>query len=599
MATDAELKQQITTTIKNKTPQDQVQTSEHGALLDEFVDSKLNKADVPTIPPAPDTSGIQTNANAITALTTRVGDAETNINTNETNITANTAAIGTKQDILTRALLAAFFENTEGNVDVANASVAGKLKLTAEELDLPALYTLVNNATAIDALNIADVFLVLDESEGDARKVSAAAMRQYLGGLFQSDNTAETPLDTSFFYFTLADGTQHKVSGANLKTYLGSGGGTTGVGNIALVRVAPTAGVTRVRFRPGGLDDTTWNIPITGNDEEYVIEVDSLNPGINEPDPFFVEFFASRLRAKTRYAPGNSITDANSLEVGAAGVANVHIRLGLAADGSLYMGRTGGGNTIGDAILYKKQAQGVAPGPQPTPFEAPSISDFSISGLDPNNPPAAGSALGGQRTVSFTVQHPENVSGNLTLSQQTGSAAASNVSTTIDPEDADGSVSITFPTLAAAAGTTYTYRLFGTDTENNTFERSFTIMIAAAHELAYFGAYDGPDEPTWATATLPTGDQVVDVQDENYTFETDIGGDSDHGIRANGNGYFYIMVPSNREPTAITGPAGNVLNRFTRRPMARTIGTQNYTVFFQHNQNNFAILNLFTVTRRP
>ena len=283
-------------------------------------------------------------------------------------------------------------------------------------------------------------------------------------------------------------------------------------------------------------------------------------------------------------------------------MANVHIRLGLAADGSLYMGRTGGGNTVGDAVLYKKQAQGVAPGPTPTPFEAPSISDFSLSGWDPDNPPAAGTALSGARTVSFTVQHPENVNGDLTLSVQTGSAAAVNVVTNIDPEDADGSVSVNITSTQvgnAAAGETYTARLFGTDTEGNTFEREFSITIAAAHELAYFGAYDGPDEPTWATATLPTGDQVVDVQDENYTFETDIGGDSDHGIRANGNGYFYIMVPSNREPTAITGPAGNVLNRFTRRPMARTIGTQNYTVFFQHNQNNFAILNLFTVTRRP
>ena len=341
MATDAELKQQITTTIKNKTPQDQVQTSEHGALLDEFVDSKLNKADVPA---APDISGIQTNATAIANLAARVTTAETNISTNdtditnlaarvtttETNITTNTTnitALGVRvtanETSITAIQTAATALTTrvttlEGQVrpfggrEIAN-SASGQL----QDSDLSAIGQTIR--ANVDDDTDRDIIMPQTSDANQWKKVwifriangndsGEITIRQHASDTGSRFRTRNNGLATSI---TLGNGNTNTIQGVLIQQIVDTGdvnnwqvlaeyntaeggGGTqpaTGVGNIALVRVAPTTGVTRVRFRPGGLDDTTWNIPITGNDEEYVIEVDSLNPGINEPDPFFVEFF--------------------------------------------------------------------------------------------------------------------------------------------------------------------------------------------------------------------------------------------------------------------------------------------------------------------
>ena len=97
MATDTELKALIKTNIKDKTPADPVEVAEHGVVLDEIVDSKANKSQIPVVPPAQDISGITTNATAITALTTRMDTAETDISGNDTAITALTTRMDTAE----------------------------------------------------------------------------------------------------------------------------------------------------------------------------------------------------------------------------------------------------------------------------------------------------------------------------------------------------------------------------------------------------------------------------------------------------------------------------------------------------------------------
>ena len=94
--------------------------------------------------------------------------------------------------------------------------------------------------------------------------------------------------------------------------------------------------------------------------------------------------------------------------------------------------------------------------PLPTPPANPvAITAFTISGLDPANPPAAGAALGGNRNINFTIENAGNVNGNLTLSLAVGNAAAVDLFNDIDPEDADGVVAKNFPARAAVAGETY------------------------------------------------------------------------------------------------------------------------------------------------
>ena len=226
-------------------------------------------------------------------------------------------------------------------------------------------------------------------------------------------------------------------------------------------------------------------------------------------------------------------------------------------------------------------------GTGPTPARIPSITQFSIEGLDPNNPPAAGSEIGGSRSITYNVNDADQVSGNLEVSLQVGSGQDTIIDNTIAPNA--NSQSVNFPGRNAAAGTTYTYTLSGEDMAGNEFERSFSVTIAQAHENAYFGVISTDDgsEPRWASFTpLPTGEQVVDVQSETYDFNTRTSTNA-HGIPTPVGAYFYIMVPSDREPTSIFDIAEAIRN-FTHRENARTISGQSYSVYFVHNQSTRA-----------
>ena len=228
----------------------------------------------------------------------------------------------------------------------------------------------------------------------------------------------------------------------------------------------------------------------------------------------------------------------------------------------------------------------------------PRITAFSIDGFDPANPPVAGASLGGNRTARFTIENAAQVQGNMTIGLQIGDGLESDVDSNVDPNDSDGVHIVNFARLTASAGQRYTYRLFGDDLDGDEFSRSFTIQIAAAHEQAYFGTFSTADNsvPRWSTVTLPTGEQVVDVQNENYSFMTRTSAMT-HGLLLQPNHYLGIFVPTNREPTSIMDIA-EALNAFTRVADARTIGNQNYLVFYQQNRGTRASNQLFTVSRR-
>lgn len=211
-------------------------------------------------------------------------------------------------------------------------------------------------------------------------------------------------------------------------------------------------------------------------------------------------------------------------------------------------------------------------------FHAPRISNLAISGLDPDNPPLANAALGGQRTVTFTVSNSANVNGNLTLQRKTDDNAWVDISNAIAP--AAGSVNVNFPALAAAAGSTYRYRLTGTDTNPDgagTFSSDTIVIgpIAQEHERAYWLTQNNN-----SVADFESGDAdgSADVTASGSTFSIDLSVPDTH--------WFIILVPSDRElASAIGATRDDELASFTKQQNALVIAGQQYTAYTIHNQS--------------
>ena len=118
----------------------------------------------------------------------------------------------------------------------------------------------------------------------------------------------------------------------------------------------------------------------------------------------------------------------------------------------------------------------------------------------------------------------------------------------------------------------------------------------AAHEILYFGAEPAGTEPTWATFTLPTGQQAVDVRNSGTIFQTLTTAEPTGIPWAANGGYFYILAPDDRDPVRIEALGSNQLSGFTMRSGVRTIGSTSYNVYFDTNNTRYDGRALFTVT---
>ena len=240
--------------------------------------------------------------------------------------------------------------------------------------------------------------------------------------------------------------------------------------------------------------------------------------------------------------------------------------------------------TVGE---LKKLFMSATTPPTPT-YQAPAITSMSISGLDQNNPPVAGTNIGGDRTLTYAVSNPQNVQGNLTLTFFNGSSSET-VTTGVSATATTQAINITDTNFVD--GTTYRFTLSGTDTQGNSLSRSITLRRAGAGEFLYFGASDNTN---WSSLVLPTGEQRVDVSSSRTMFET-VTTAMPTGIRTNNGQYFYILAPSNREPTSLVHPiAGESITEFTKTEDVRTISGQSYNVFFFQNNSGFAGNNRYT-----
>ena len=223
--------------------------------------------------------------------------------------------------------------------------------------------------------------------------------------------------------------------------------------------------------------------------------------------------------------------------------------------------------------------------PDPTPtYTAPTISTYSIGGLDPANMPAAGSNLGGSRVVSYTITNSQNVQGNLEIDYRVGTGQWTPIAITIDPGQT--SATIDFGTITAQAGQTYQFRLTGIDTQGNAITPSIlsiTVASARPQDNVYLNYQDVSDitgttaaarAAQFSTTGATTAVFSAQPQTLNVPTITD----------ANSTGYvMYAQRNSDPNVTNISISGLNSTGNFERVPNAVTIGGVQYDVWISTN----------------
>lgn len=195
--------------------------------------------------------------------------------------------------------------------------------------------------------------------------------------------------------------------------------------------------------------------------------------------------------------------------------------------------------------------------PTPTPDLA-AITRFSAVGQPQSV--LAGTQLTGSLTFSYHVQHPEDIDGTLTISQN-GTALVTNVS----PTESTVQVTVTDQTLAD--NQTATFTLSGTTNEGATVSRDFVIRAHAPAESLYYGLSDSNNPAAVDVASFTTHEANIN----NTVIST--------GTTTAGQ-YFILLVPNNEDlDQIIDGLGNNVTDIFTRTPDVRTINSVLYTSY--------------------
>ena len=113
-------------------------------------------------------------------------------------------------------------------------------------------------------------------------------------------------------------------------------------------------------------------------------------------------------------------------------------------------------------------------------YRIPAITSFTISGINIGTLVREGDNLGGTRTVAFSVENSQNIQGsNLSLGLSINGAAEQRITNTIPLNAVNGMWNVTVPSRVIAENTTYTFRLYGTDTHGIEFSKQFTFTPAS------------------------------------------------------------------------------------------------------------------------
>ena len=208
-------------------------------------------------------------------------------------------------------------------------------------------------------------------------------------------------------------------------------------------------------------------------------------------------------------------------------------------------------NNLGDSITFQ------------TPTQPPAIISFLIADqpidVDPDT------EISGQKSFVYTVSNSDDVTGNLTLTQD-----AVTLSTIIDPKGNAENITVTTVTLAAGQSTVFT--LSGVDINTNPFNSTFTITARTIDELIYYGSQASND------AT------VFDFANETNT--AFISGSQSISIPPFAGNEYFVIAQLATEPdfTGITIDGVNQADAFIKTPDAFQVNAKNYNAWVSRNQ---------------
>ncbi len=189
------------------------------------------------------------------------------------------------------------------------------------------------------------------------------------------------------------------------------------------------------------------------------------------------------------------------------------------------------------------------------PHISANINQFEISGQ--SNSILAGSSITGSRLFNYHVNHPEDVSGNLTLSQD-GVTIRSDIS----PSGMFFSQAVNSVQLQNNQQTVFT--LSGETLDNHPLAAHFTIRAHLPAEQLFYGLSASNNPATVSTASL----QFIEAGVDGSSIST--------GTTTAGQ-YFIVLVPANFGVDSIKDRDGlDVTNIFTRTGNVRSIGAVPY-----------------------
>ena len=189
----------------------------------------------------------------------------------------------------------------------------------------------------------------------------------------------------------------------------------------------------------------------------------------------------------------------------------------------------------------------------------PAFSAFNVSIA---NAIAAGT-ISGTQTFTWSIDNIQNVSGNLTISQD-----GTNLSTTVDP--ALGTIDLTITSTTLALGESSTFTISGQDTQSNTFTRNYVVRVPNPHEFLYSGRQTTNNFDTVQVDQLTSVEITGSGQVITVTRATGAAGD-----------FFGILVPADEDLSVIrdTVLQQDITNLFTRTANARQINSINYNSY--------------------
>ena len=220
-------------------------------------------------------------------------------------------------------------------------------------------------------------------------------------------------------------------------------------------------------------------------------------------------------RKYNEFPTASNIT-ANAIFLLLQGSANNKVTYQQVADSLPYV-RSQFSEYFGEDKSYTNIVQALDSDIFPTP--PPVVTSFSISGLTTDL--EVGDTVSGAYTLNYTVSNFENVSGSLTLSSTTAGV----IDTTISASTT--SQGVTLPSISLSDTGSEVYTLSGTDTQGNTFSRTFSVNWNFVRMYFTYGSGDG-------NGGLLVGTRQAGDSRDSAIDSVDIGTTLD-GIIADGN----------------------------------------------------------------